>query len=132
MLPQQRPEAPVNASWFDGRWRLEARADGHLCAATAVPPIEVGVVARSAVRLGEYLAMVVDSWVPGEPATPMFHSEWRDVAGTASPSSRASGRGKAREPGISRLSGECGTRHVLGVSGPLVDGRQERPFPSPP
>ena len=69
----------MNASWFDGRWRLEARADGHLCAATAVPPM-VGVVARSAVRLGEYLAIVIDSWVPGEPATPMFHSEWRDVA----------------------------------------------------
>ena len=79
VFPQQRPEAPVNASWFGGRWRLEARADGHLCAATAAPPM-LGVVARSAVHLGEYLAIVIDAWVPGEPATPMFHSEWRDVA----------------------------------------------------
>jgi len=79
VFPQQRPEAPVNAAWFDGRWRLEARGEGHLCAATASPPM-VGVVARSAVRLGEYLAIVIESWVPGDPDTPMFHSEWRDVA----------------------------------------------------
>jgi hypothetical protein len=78
MSPQQ-PEPSVNATYFDGRWRLEARAGAHLCAATAYPPM-LGVVARSAVRLGEYLAIVVDDWTPGDPPTPIFHSEWRDVA----------------------------------------------------
>ena len=78
-FPQQRPEAPVNATWFDGRWRLEARADEHLCAATANPPM-LGVVARSAVRLGEYLAIVIDAWTPDIPPAPIFHSEWREVA----------------------------------------------------
>lgn len=77
--PDPRPEVSVNASWFDARWRLEARADGHVCAATANPPMR-GVVGRSAVRLGEYLAIVIDGWTPDEPPMPIFHSEWRDVA----------------------------------------------------
>ncbi len=79
LFPHERAEASVNATWFDTRWRLEARADGHLCAATANPPM-LGVVGRSAVRLGEYLAIVIDGWTTDEPSAPVFHSEWRDVA----------------------------------------------------
>ncbi len=69
----------MNATYFDNRWRLEARTDAHLCAATAYPPM-LGVVARSAVRLGEYLAIIIDGWTPDEPPSPLFHSEWRDVS----------------------------------------------------
>ncbi len=79
VFPQGRTEVSVNATWFDTRWRLEARADGHLCAATANPPM-LGVVGRSAVRLGEYLAIVIDGWTADEPPSPVFHSEWREVA----------------------------------------------------
>jgi hypothetical protein len=39
----------------------------------------LGVVGRSAVRLGEYLAIVIDGWTPDDPPAPVFHSEWRDV-----------------------------------------------------
>lgn len=74
-----RPEVPVTAAFFDGRWSLEARADPYWCRLTATSFIS-GECARSAVHAHEYLAIHIDAWTDAEPSAPIAHAEWHDVA----------------------------------------------------
>jgi hypothetical protein len=76
---QPRPDVPVTAAFFDGRWSLEARADPYWCRVTATPPV-LGECARSAVHHHEYLAIHVDAWTDEVPSAPLAHAEWHDVA----------------------------------------------------
>jgi hypothetical protein len=78
VLPS-RPGVPVTAAFFDGRWSLEARADPFWCRLTATP-FMTGECARSAVHHHEYLAIHIDAWTSEEPAAPVAHAEWHDVA----------------------------------------------------
>ncbi len=78
VLPS-RPDVPVTAAFFDGRWSLEARADPYWCRLTATP-FMTGECARSAVHHHEYLAIHIDAWTNDDPSAPMAHAEWHDVA----------------------------------------------------